>query len=106
MKLVKIFSLILVTMFLVYFLTQNAGEKVNLNLLIYSYENVQVNAIIFFSLLIGILIGFIAAVIVVLSHKSQIRSLQDKNRRLTNELNDLRNVAIDEGMYDTEDGDF
>ena len=106
MRLVKIFGIILINLVLVYFLAQNAGEKVDLNLLFFSYENVPVFLIILFSLSIGILSGFLSAVIVVLSLKSQIRSLKDKNRLLTDELNDLRNVAIDEGIYDTEDGDL
>ena len=106
MRLVKIFGIILINLILVYFLAQNAGEKVDLNLLFFSYENVPVFLIILFSLSIGILSGFLSAVIVVLSLKSQTRSLKDKNRLLTDELNDLRNVAIDEGIYDTEDGDL
>ena len=106
MRLVKIFGIILINLVLVYFLAQNAGEKVDLNLLFFSYENVPVFLIILFSLSIGILSGFLSAVIVVLSLKSQIRSLKEKNRLLTDELNDLRNVAIDEGIYDTEDGDL
>ena len=106
MRLVKIFGIILINLVLVYFLAQNAGEKVDLNLLFLSYENVPVFLIILFSLSIGILSGFLSAVIVVLSLNSQTRSLKDKNRLLTDELNDLRNVAIDEGIYDTEDGDL
>ena len=106
MRLVKIFGIILINLVLVYFLAQNAGEKVDLNLLFLSYENVPVFLIILFSLSIGILSGFLSAVIVLLSLKSQTRSLKDKNRLLTDELNDLRNVAIDEGIYDTEDGDL
>ena len=106
MRLVKIFGIILINLVLVYFLAQNAGEKVDLNLLFLSYENVPVFLIILFSLSIGILSGFLSAVIVVLSLKSQTRSLKDKNRLLTDELNDLRNAAIDEGIYDTEDGDL
>ena len=106
MRLVKIFGIILINLVLVYFLAQNAGEKVDLNLLFFSYENVPVFLIILFSLSIGILSGFFSAVIVVLSLKSQTRSLKDKNRLLTDELNDLRNAAIDEGIYDTEDGDL
>ena len=106
MRLVKIFGIILINLVLVYFLAQNAGEKVDLNLLFLSYENVPVFLIILFSLSIGILSGFLSAVIVVLSLKSQTRSLKEKNRLLTDELNDLRNAAIDEGIYDTEDGDL
>ena len=106
MRLVKIFGIILINLVLVYFLAQHAGEKVDLNLLFLSYENVPVFLIILFSLSIGILSGFLSAVIVVLSLKSQTRSLKEKNRLLTDELNDLRNVAIDEGIYDTEEGDL
>ena len=106
MRLVKIFGIILINLVFVYFLAQNAGEKVDLNLLFLSYENVPVFLIILFSLSIGILSGFLSAVIVVLSLKSQTRSLKDKNRLLTDELNDLRNAAIDEDIYDTEDGDL
>ena len=95
MRLVKIFGIILINLVLVYFLAQKAGEKVDMKLLFFSYENVPVFLIILFSLSIGILSGFLSAVIVVLSLKSQTRSLKDKNRLLTDELKDLRNVAID-----------
>jgi len=40
-----------------------------------------------------------------ISSKSESRSLKLKNRRLSDELNDLRNVAIDEGIYDNDDGE-
>ena len=106
MKLLKIFAIILVNLVLVYFLTQNAGEKVNVNLLFSHFENVPVIVLILIVLSIGILAGYAVAVIQVISVNTQIRSLQNKNRRLTDELNDLRNVAIDEGIYDTEDEDF
>ena len=32
--------------------------------------------------------------------------MQNKNKRLSDELNDLRNVAIDEGIYDNDDGEY
>ena len=38
-----------------------------------------------------------------ISNKAQIKSLQNKNKILADELNDLRNVAIDEGIYETVD---
>ena len=38
-----------------------------------------------------------------LSNKSEIRNLRNKNKILTDELNDLRNVAVDEGIYDSDD---
>ena len=93
---------------LVYFLTRNAGEnsKVFVDLIFKQYDNASVSMIILGAITIGIFGGYLSAVFSVLSAKSEIRSLQNKNRRLTDELNDLRNVAIDEGIYDTEDGEY
>ena len=62
--------------------------------------------IIFSSLSIGILSGYLFAIFSILASKVDIRSLQMKNKRLSEELNDLRNVAIDEGIYDVRDGDY
>ena len=108
MKLAKIIASMILILALVYFLTQNAGEnsKVYVNLLFREFENASVSMIILSALTIGILCGYVAAVFSVLSAKSEARSLQNKNRRLSDELNDLRNVAIDEGIYDTEVGEY
>ena len=108
MKLAKILAAMLLILGLVYFLTRNAGEnsKVFVDLIFKQYDNASVSMIILGAITIGILGGYLSAVFSVLSAKSEIRSLQNKNRRLTDELNDLRNVAIDEGIYDTEDGEY
>ena len=108
MKLAKILAAMLFILGLVYFLTRNAGEnsKVFVDLIFKQYDNASVSMIILGAITIGIFGGYLSAVFSVLSAKSEIRSLQNKNRRLTDELNDLRNVAIDEGIYDTEGGEY
>mgnify|MGYP001242108805 CR=1 FL=1 len=108
MKLAKILASMLLILGLVYFLTKNADEnsKVFVDLIFKQYENASVSMIILGALTIGVLVGYLSAVFSVLSAKSEIRSLQTKNQRLTDELNDLRNVAIDEGIYDTEGGEY
>lgn len=108
MKLAKILASMLLILGLVYFLTRNADEnsKVFVDLIFKQYENASVSMIILGALTIGVLAGYLSAVFSVLSAKSEIRSLQTKNQRLTDELNDLRNVAIDEGIYDTEGGEY
>ena len=62
--------------------------------------------IIFCSLAFGLLFGYIIAIFSILASKSEIKKLQNKNKGLAEELNNLRNVAIDEGIYDTEDGSY
>ncbi|HIA94392.1 MAG TPA: LapA family protein [Candidatus Marinimicrobia bacterium] len=108
MKLAKILASMFLILGLVYFLTRNAGEnsKVFVDLVFKQYDNASVSMIILGAITIGIFGGYLSAVFSVLSAKSEIRSLQNNNRRLTDELNDLRNVAIDEGIYDTEGGEY
>lgn len=104
MKLIKTFILIVVVLFLVYFLTQN-NARVFVDLVFIEFKDASVSMVIFGSLTIGILLGYLFAVFSILSSKAEIRSMQNKNKRLSDELNDLRNVAIDEGIYDNDDGD-
>ena len=103
MKLIKTFILIVVVLFVVYFLTQN-NARVYVNLVFTEFNDASVSMVIFGSLTIGILLGYLIAVFSILTAKAELRSMQNKNKRLSDELNDLRNVAIDEGIYD--DGDY
>ena len=106
MHLFKIFLLIIFNLIIIVFMTQNSGEKVDIYFFNYSIEKAYLNVILLFNLLFGIAAGFLSAVFVIFSQKSQIKGLENKNRILTDELNDLRNVAIDEGIYDSEDGEY
>ena len=104
MKLIKTFVLIVLVLFVVYFLTQN-NARVYVNLVFTEFSDASVSMVIFGSLTIGILLGYLIAVFSILTAKAELRSMQNKNKRLSDELNDLRNVAIDEGIYD-DDGDY
>ncbi len=104
MKLVKIFITLASLILVLLFLLQNTNA-VNIDLIFAKYDNVSVSFIMVGALAVGILIGYGVAVANILSTKAEIRSLRTQNRRLSDELNDLRNVAIDEGIYDLDDGD-
>ena len=104
MKLVKIFAGLVVLILVLVFLMQNT-KVVSVNLVFAQYENVQVAMIMLAALSVGILIGYGVAVTNILSAKTEIRSLKTKNRRLSDERDDLRNIAIDEGIYDTDEGE-
>ena len=106
MHLIKIFLLIVFNLIIIVFMTQNAGEKVDIYFFNYAIEKVSLNVILLFNLLFGIAAGFLSAIFIIFTHKSKIKSLHNKNRILTDELNDLRNVAIDEGIYESEDGEY
>ena len=103
MHLIKIFLLIVFNLIIIVFMTQNSNEKVDIFFFNYSLSDAYLNVILLFNLLFGVAAGFIASVFIIISNKSQIKSLQNKNRILTDELNDLRNVAIDEDIYEIVD---
>ena len=103
MNLIKIFLLILFNLVVIVFMTQNSNEKVDIFFFNYSLSGAYLNVVLLFNLLFGVAAGFLASVFVIISNKSKINSLNKKNKILADELNDLRNVAIDEGIYESVD---
>ena len=104
MKLVKIFSALVLVIIILYFLLQNTNP-VDVDLVFYQKEAVPVSVVMLGALGIGMMIGYGVALVMILSGKSEIRSLKNKNRNLSDELNELRNASIDEDIYDSESGD-
>ena len=105
MHLIKIFLLVIFNLIIIVFMTQNSNEKIDIFFFNYSLKDAFLNVVLLFNLLFGVAAGFLSAVFIIISNKSQIKSLQNKNRILTDELNDLRNVAIDEDIYDNVEGE-
>tara|TARA_Y100000590_G_scaffold442091_1_gene569739 strand:- start:863 stop:1180 length:318 start_codon:yes stop_codon:yes gene_type:complete len=101
MKLVKIFGGLIIMILVLYFLMQNTS-LVSVDLIFVEYDGVQVAVVMLGALAVGTIIGYGAAITNILSGKSEIRTLKNKNRHLSDELNDLRNAAIDEEIYDSE----
>ena len=104
MKLVKILGGLVLMILILFFLMRNTNP-VYVDLVFAQYDNVQVAVVMLGALAVGMIIGYGVAVTNILSGKAEMRSLKTANKRLSDELNDLRNVAIDEGIYDTEEGD-
>ena len=99
MKILKTFFLIIIILFLIYFLSMN-NVKVDIDLLFKKFNQISLSMVIFGALSLGVLFGYIIAVFSILSAKAQNRSLQNKIKSLTDELNDLRNVAVNETVYE------
>jgi len=99
MKLFKTFFLIIIILFLIYFLSMNTAN-VDIDLLFKKFNQVSISMVIFGALSLGVLFGYIIAVFSILSARSQNRSLENKIKSLTDELNDLRNVAVNETVYE------
>tara|TARA_Y100000591_G_scaffold91241_1_gene77110 strand:+ start:327 stop:641 length:315 start_codon:yes stop_codon:yes gene_type:complete len=102
MKLFKTFFLIIIILFLIYFLSMN-NAKVDIDLLFKKFNQVSISMVIFGALSLGVLFGYIIAVFSVLSTRAQNRNLQNKINSLTDELNNLRNVAVNETVYEDDE---
>ena len=76
------------------------NAKVDIDLLFKKFNQVSISMVIFGALSLGVLFGYLIAVFSILSTKSQNRTLQNKINSLTGELNDLRNVAVNETVYE------
>ena len=99
MNLFKTFFLIIIILFLIYFLSMN-NANVDIDLLFKKFNQVSISMVIFGALSLGVLFGYIIAVFSILSVRAQNKNLQNKIKSLTDELNDLRNVAINETVYE------
>ena len=102
MKLFKTFFLIIIILFLIYFLSMN-NANVDIDLLFKKFNQVSISMVIFGALSLGVLFGYIIAVFSILSTRTQNRNLQNKIKSLTDELNDLRNVAVNETVYEDDE---
>ncbi len=100
MKLVKIFVFLTVILVMLVFLMRNAN-RVSVDLIMVQYDQVSLAVVMIFTVAIGILIGFGVSLSTILATKANNRSIRLKNRQLTDEINNLRNVGIDDDIYDS-----
>ena len=79
------------------------NANVDIDLLFKKFNQVSISMVIFGALSLGVLFGYIIAVFSILSTRAQNRNLQNKIKSLTGELNDLRNVAVNETVYEDDE---
>jgi len=101
MKLFKTFLFILVILALVYFLTVNSNPA-TVDSVFWGKYNTSVYVIMLISGGIGLFLGYIVALMSILSAKNTSRQLRSKNKKLTDEINKLRNVSIDDEILPVE----
>ncbi len=104
MKLFKIFLFLVIILVLLVFLMRNF-ERVNVDLVLVKYDQVALAVVMIFTVGLGILIGFGVSLSTILATKADNRSVRLKNRRLVEELNNLRNVALDDEVFDSSEED-
>ncbi|MEE9166624.1 MAG: LapA family protein [Candidatus Neomarinimicrobiota bacterium] len=102
MRLAKVFLGLLIILGLLIVLIRNTGT-VTVDLMFKLYENTPLAIVLVITLAIGILIGFGIALTSILTSKTETRILRGESKRLSDELNALRNIALQEGSYEVDD---
>jgi predicted PurR-regulated permease PerM len=94
---VKSFFAILVLAALLYFASLNLGERVSIYLLdpdVPTFRSVPMTWALLVAFAAGVLVWFLASLFQVIAAKSEVAGLRRKNRQLTRELTDLRNMTV------------
>ena len=102
MRLFKVFLGLLVVLGLLLVLIRNT-DKVTVDLIFKAYQNTPLAVVLIITLAVGIFIGFVIALSSILTSKTEARLLKSESKRLTSELNSLRNIAIEEDVYEVDD---
>ena len=99
MRLFKALFSIAVLLGLLMVLMKNT-EPVAIDLLVRQFENVPVAVVILITIGVGIFIGYALALSVIMTSKAEARLLRNENKKVLDEINSLRNIAVDEEMYE------
>ena len=102
MRLFKALLTIVVLLGLLMVLVKNT-EPVAIDLLVRQFENVPVAVVILITVGVGIFIGYALALSVIMTSKAEARLLRNENKKVLDEINSLRNIAVDEKVYEDDD---
>jgi uncharacterized integral membrane protein len=94
---IKAFLAIVVVAGLLWIAVLNSGQQVNIFLRdphIATIPNVELPVALLASFVLGSVVWFFVSLFQVVSAKSEVSSLKRKNRELTRELTDLRNMPV------------
>ena len=102
MRLFKALFSIVVLLGLLMVLMKNT-EPVAIDLLVRQFENVPVAVVILITIGVGIFIGYALALSVIMTSKAEARLLRNENKKVSDEINSIRNIAVDEEVYEDDD---
>ena len=102
MRLFKLFFGTLILLGILWILIKNT-ETVAVDLIFRKFEDVPVAVMLIVMVGIGVFIGYVMALSFVITNKAESRALRNHNRKLTDEINSLRNITVDEGIIEADE---
>ena len=101
MRLLKIFIGTLALLGLLWILMKNT-QLVSIDLLVRQFADVPVAVVLIVTVAIGISIGYLIALSVIVAAKAESRALRSQNKKLADEVNSVRNITVDEEIYEVD----
>ena len=96
MWIIRWFFILSVMVLVLFIAIQNADETARFTFFSQTYLNVPLIVLLFAAYVIGMITWFIIAVIQNMQLKLEIRNLRKGNVQIQHELDDLRNISIDD----------
>ena len=96
MKIIENIVKILLVLLLLFVLVQNSGQHVDLQIFTLFYPDINLSIVLLVTLGFGAILGAVMLSFNFIQVRSENRMLQKKNSQLTKELENLRNISIDE----------
>lgn len=87
---------ILIFIFALYILTLNSSQYVDIKFINTTYARINLLVVILFALTVGAVLGAVFMAFSVIHSRGEAKELRTKNRQLLRELENLRNISIDE----------
>ena len=95
---IKWFLAVILILLVLGFALQNSNQQVTVVFLsdVWEFQQVQLWMVIYCSFGLGVLFWLVVSVFQVIQLKSEIRRLKKRNRAIQNELDNLRNLPIED----------
>ncbi len=87
---------VLALLFLILFATQNATQTVTVEFIKWRSVPIPLWIVMYLSFLAGILVWFVGSIFKLIQMKTEMKKIQRKNKMLIKELDELRNIPIDD----------
>jgi len=87
---------VLLLLFVIYFGAENSSQTVRINFIKWQSKELQLWIVMYLSFGAGMLVWLFASIYKVLQSKNEIRKLNKENLTLKKELDNLRNISIEE----------
>ena len=107
MWIIKWISWVILLLFIIYFGAENSTQTVYVKFIKWRSPELQLWVVMYLSFAVGMLVWLCGSIIKIVQLKTEVRNANKENSTLRKELDNLRNISIEEEPEISElEGDF